>query len=84
LGGYAADGEEEGHDVNVLDKCCLILAGLSLAMTGAGFLYVFGMLLISKEGPPEPPRILFAGVLGTLSSAMIYAGAHLLKGDLFK
>lgn len=66
----------------IIDKFCTVLGGLSVACVGLSFMWVLWQMIFTGEFV-MPPSTIFMGLFGTLAAMFIYAGCHLIKGDLF-
>lgn len=69
--------------MKIIDRFCVLIGGCSAILLALSFLYVCGEIIISgmKGPPPGPPLTIFMALFGIFSAGLIYAGAHLIKGD---
>jgi hypothetical protein len=63
-----------------LDKFCVMLGGISVGAMGIGFLIVCIQMIFTHNLPD--PTLLFIPLFGIIAAMMIYAGGHLINGDL--
>jgi hypothetical protein len=67
--------------IHVIDMICKILAGCSVVLMALSFMYVC-IVIIFEHHTPGPPPTMFMGLFGIFAAGLLYAGTHLLVGDL--